>query len=792
MKRGVVLVLALVLVLVVFCPLVQASDPCDDLVSDQANIFGDGIQSVVNEASRLVALGADVRVVTVNSRAPSENLDKFEVSLERRCGSWLGADQIRKNNLVVLMIAMKEREAGIYYGETWTRSLGDNTDRIRVDFMNPRFAEGDFSGGFVSGMREVGRLIDLQLHPPTAVPVQQSQPQVVVIVSTSAPARVTPPPDLSGLWRVLMFGLIAASVLGGLFVLFKLVMSLREQQNKKRAAQQQAKLMKQGAASLVNDLSPKFELLEAKITDVSGAVSAEDLKPITDRLSESKRLHDQACIDFAGLDHSAGDPDRPGLSIEEYEAISSGYSNVTNSLRQAVFIVNEIERSVDSLRKLVDFGPEMLAFVIDAVAKAKERVAVVSQKGFKTNVAETMLQEAETQLAGIRLMLENKRFSAVRDLVAKAQSLAEKAAFEAESLPKKRNEILTLISTTEQRVERVKMIIFNTKPVFDQIAEEFSEESWRSVRGNGTEAENRINWSLQGLQTAIDLASMEKQEFEKASQSVVQASQWLDEAESFMRSITALKKSLDEAKRDSALEIKSVSADIQTAKDYIARYDDDIRESLEADLAEAEQSIERVKAELNQGKPDYLKILKTVKQAHTFVDKILDQARNEHEAAVRLKEKAAGALRNARTAVSRAKEYIEDHHSDVESGAKGHLKKASEYLESAENSTTLQGQIENAEKAEEEADSAYSKAESDVDEAEEASRPRVSSAPSTSWGSYRSAPRPSVFRDSTFGTGGHSSGGGSSGSLGGSRSPGGGSSGSWGVRGGGGGSSGKW
>ena len=124
----------------------------------------------------------------------------------------------------------------------------------------------------------------------------------------------------------------------------------------------------------------------------------------------------------------------------------------------------------------------------------------------------------------------------------------------------------------------------------------------------------------------------------------------------------AIETSLEAARRDAPGEISAAQADITKAWKYINAYDEDIRESLEDDLREAEKKLNTASEELNKEKADYLMVVKLAREANDSADKILAQARTEHEAAERMRSKAASALRDARSRVSIAREYIQDHH----------------------------------------------------------------------------------------------------------------------------------
>ncbi len=220
---------------------------------------------------------------------------------------------------------------------------------------------------------------------------------------------------------------------------------------------------------------------------------------------------------------------------------------------------------------------------------------------------------------------------------------------------------------------------------------------------------------------------------------------------------------------------------------------------MEDDLRAAEKKNELAKEELRQEKPDYFKVCKLACEANEAADKILIQARTEHEAAERLRAKVVSARRDASARVSIARKYVEDHYPVVKTEARSFLNNAIQALQQADITNDINSQILSFVNAESAADRAYSLAQRDVNNSWErpqssAGRPNMnppnigiptilfptmghSSGSNQSWGSSR----PSSSSGNTIrrGGGGSSSWGAGSGGFkgGGGSSRGGGSSG---------------
>lgn len=729
------------------------SQNCDELIVDSAGVFRGDLSRLQDTAQKLVNNGADVRIRTAESVAEFGNLDIYEKNLENRCSSWQDGNGYRKNNLLVLMIAKKERKTGLYYGSQWDSALGSQWIRIQRDHMNPSFKAGNFVGGFVNGLEEINRLVEAHLRP-TTVPTQPT-----IVQPAPAPSA---PTDFSGLWRVL--GWLVG--LGGLGILAVVAFRIYSAREKRRAAQQKARIAKQSVAKRINDLSQEIATLEAEIEGLSSKMAAEDVESLRAGLHEIVKLHAGAAGSFNDYEQSAGNPDQPNLSETEYANIEQAYLLSLQDLQQADQLKVSAVQTIKGLEKLANQIPKIIEQLGAGIPAAENKIHTVRQRGFKTEETDKLLAEASQAVAEAASALTGRQYRLANRFVLFGINKVAQALENAESLPRKKEEQATAANALAKRIEETKQVIDTTRVIFEQISEEYAAPTWQSVRGNGSEATKRVAAAVQALDAARKASSMEKQEWAKAGEFLQKANDWLDQAESMMRSITALEGHLAQAKKDAPQEIKAAQDDIAKAWKFIHLHDADVRDSLEDDLRSAEEDLAKASKELSVSKPDYFVVNDLAKEANAAADKILNEARGEYETAERLRQKAAGALRDAAGQVSKAKEYIEDHSGDVSRSAKDHLKDAQTKLKDAKAATHLETRITLAEEAEKKAKKAYSKAEGDVSESDDSYTPEgchSTSFPSfggggSSWGGSGGG-----GGSSSFGGGGGSGGGGSTG-----------------------------
>lgn len=730
-----------------YSPSIYAQN-CDALVVDEAGIFGRQVDSVIQSAKKVQNLGAEVRVRTF---IRGTQLDFVQEELERSCQSWRATDGGTRNNLISMLMSVEDGQFGFYVGSQWANALNrSRQNQIETDYIFPRFRDEDFSGAFVAGLGQVARIIDAQANGSLVVPSNSASP---VIVQTE-------PTDFTGLWWVLFSVVFVGVVVGGYLAHDR----KRKENERRRATQQKAIMAKREVSATINKVSDSLPGLEARIAALSGSLSKNDLSDLN---SELRRVEDASASvseSFARIGMGKTDAEQNNLTAQEYENIESEYHKLMSSAVQPM----ELNNKIDSLVRLAKELPTKIQEVKTLLESVNAQIVEVEKSGFKIDEVRVSYSSAVEDIINAEAVLTSKEISKSKELTESSERKANEALSSAKSLRQRR---LNLVSATELLNSRIKVVdafIDATHLVFKGISNEFAESCWESVKGNGVEAEERLTWATESVKEAVSLANMENQKWDEADQLVKEITQRLDEAESLMRSIVALGENLQVAKHDSQKEIDDAQADIQKAWDYVHEYDDDIPESYEGDLKNAESHLNTARSELEITKPDYLYVVKLAQSANSSADTILAKSRSEHETAERLRQKAASSVRDAKVACSKAKEYIEDHRGEVGSSAKSDLAQAAMHLTSLDDETDLNKKIKTANEVEHYAQNAYKTAKKNVDDAESERARRRPAVIIPSSSSYRPSSSGSSSRPSSSLGGSRSFG--SSSRIGGSRS----------------------
>ncbi len=115
------------------------------LVNDFANVLNEGEEGMLEQKLRTYndTTSTQITVVIV------DNLDGYDVmDYAYRIGEKWGVGQKGKNNGLVVLVSIQDRKAGIATGYGMEATITDAaTRRIREEYMNPNFRNGNFYKG---------------------------------------------------------------------------------------------------------------------------------------------------------------------------------------------------------------------------------------------------------------------------------------------------------------------------------------------------------------------------------------------------------------------------------------------------------------------------------------------------------------------------------------------------------------------------------------------------------------------------------------------------------------------
>lgn len=676
------------------------------MVRDDAHIFDGDIGQVVSAAEELQNSGAQVYVRTFPTTGDQPTVDRLEHSMQDQCPGWQNADSGRKTNLVVIMYADKD-SAGkhsllISTGPGVDKLVPNREiDRIRARIIIPQIKAGRAAQGFAQGLTEIKTAYEAQ--PVTAsTGTSQAVPQ-----QTPAP-QPTKDTDLSRLWAFLGYVLLLLALVIGYY--------LYGERKRRRAAKQKAIETYNAVTGQINAIDGNFENLQNFYQALAANLSAAEQQTMEKEIAAVKKTYEDACADF-GTKHTF-DLEKGLRRVEEYEDAGTTYQEILEKLKSIAEPLGQADRHLRDLQQQIDSAPGKLQEAQATAKNLEQQLKEVNQAGFRTEAYEQWLAQAEKLANETGLALKSGQAFDVSGKVTKIEELLKQASPGAK-LPDTRVKLENDLTSVKSRIDQAKSSVQECKPAIDRMDTTCARQSFESVAGNGSQAVEHINWCDRAVPVAEDCITMEKQDWQKGAEIIAEANGHLDRADSLVRSIISIEKSLNVARVEAPADIQSAEQDLAKAEEYLNTNKADIHEAVSNKVSSAKEAIANAKAELRKPKPDYFEVVKSAKQGHGTADDILSEARSEHESAERLREKAATTLRDATSRVSKAREYIEDNRRYVTYGDLDEMKEAETHLLQAQSANTkndLEATIKWAEQADEAGKSVYNHAKDHVDE----------------------------------------------------------------------------
>ncbi|CAM6053526.1 unnamed protein product [Sphagnum tenellum] len=300
-----------ILLTLIFLSTLNAQN-CNQLIIDTAGVLTSVGKEQITQASQpLIAKGAEVHIVTSpmpQSGDWTQEVNKIDVG----CGWRTATSNDLKSTMILIYVAPNAHKTIISSGSAWKRALDNPTlNRIQVEYTNPRFRDGNYSGGVVAGENQIARRIDAA--------------QDETIKGTTIINQAT---DLKGFYQFLdwTLGLLSlALIIWGIATLLKRrATHLAELAD----AQQRAIFTKNKAASLYMEVDQK----------VNEYVALE--KPQSEKVQS---IFDQVSSTFGRLGQSIkNDPNIDGLTLAAYNTIKEEYNNVIDSSNYVIKLMIEL------------------------------------------------------------------------------------------------------------------------------------------------------------------------------------------------------------------------------------------------------------------------------------------------------------------------------------------------------------------------------------------------------------------------------------------------------------------
>jgi chromosome segregation ATPase len=693
---------------------------------------------VQSAAQRLINRGATVAIYTADSGGDAA----FRSQLEQ---DGLASGSSIRSDVVAIFVSLDDRYSGIRFGDRWNAALGTNNnyEQIRTTKLNAGLSASDFTDGVVNALNAIDQAI---ANPPSAGGGTEVNINFTPLV-------------LGGIFLVLLFvggpliwrtiskrraaaqayaqarqGAEDARRQAGAAIadMGQAMKSAQEKAQYDRVSYPPAEVAElarvQGAAEAQfvkaqeqfdqagEALAAKREPTQAEYQSVASADGA-----VTARVGQARATLDQAEARRAELDTlnaaAPGEVDRSKKALadaaERLQALDQDVSNPDAVLRPAQDLVARAEsllgehRAADAIAAAgvasaaIDELNTTLASYSDireGISAGRAGAEKAAERGYRVEPGLAALDKAEGLLREAAGQLERDAPKA-RELLAQAEAARAEGVARGGGMPALHKANQTRLAEIEQAGKQLASAVEEGRKAF-ALVDEFAENTWSDIRGNGSEAEAAADRAHELWERATQRNTMEQQDFLGAQQDLDEADKQIAFGHTLVASILQRLKDLEAARDTARQDIASAQSDIDQGWAFVHSNDPDVGKVPEQALTQAAELVAQANAELAQVRPDWLAIVKLAREANRLADGALANARSEVEAMNKLREQAAHAQQLATAEVQKIVQFASLHGDDISAGSEQKLDRLRSDVQSAYQALKSDVQSEEQERAE--------------------------------------------------------------------------------------------
>ena len=307
-----------------------------------------------------------------------------------------------------------------------------------------------------------------------------------------------------------------------------------------------------------------------------------------------------------------------------------------------------------------------LSAIYKELVQNREKLAGLRTKGFKLSQVDDPMAASVEQL--------RKAATSISSNQRNSDELLQKATEIVNATDEQTVRLISLQADNEKALERLKREGDEVKKMIDAGArafdavDEYAEESWRDIKGNGTEAQRAADFAFNLWQEASKqnaLTPQSPQDFDAARSMIDQASEALAKSRELVAAIVTRLEYIRESQRVAAEEIAAAQKDITGGEAFVARYDTDISPRPSDLLSEAARLLEAARAEMSRPKPNWIEVVALARKANDTADRALADARSEQQAMEARRLKVKTNSQQAAASLSRASNFASVHRADL-------------------------------------------------------------------------------------------------------------------------------
>ena len=484
-------------------PAAAAPGACAAVVRDGADVLD---KTAVAAAVRAADLEATkVRILTFD-RSPGGKVGAAVDAARGACPAWQGPGTALARDLVVIAVAVSDRDAGVFYGSGHDDDLGHRQWERVVDAMTPGFGDGDFTGGMIAGIDELDDLVDKA--PAPAGPGDDSSfddtPTYVDSTGSDSSAAV---PWGRVLGVPLGLGALGGAGWGG--------MTMRRRVRDRAAARAGAAAASDAAAAAFLRLEEVAEFTAARVAALPQVVD-EEIAAVR-RLGAAAVAQSETAT-AAYLTHTeewtaekiaAADAGTARAAQHEAESATTLLAGATESWTRAEAMITELEAAAART-------PGVLDETETRIADIRTQLVGLAAEGFRTEPYQQACDDADAAVSAARATQDEKRWGAAAAAAA-AVSAATTATLAATTGLRERH---AAIQAEVERLRTHHAALAGALAAADRVVAELDGSrhsecvtDLRAVMGAGHDTHADARTTIEGAATA---ATMEVQDFDEA------------------------------------------------------------------------------------------------------------------------------------------------------------------------------------------------------------------------------------------------------------------------------------
>ncbi|MGI9596205.1 MAG: hypothetical protein ACR2QK_08595 [Acidimicrobiales bacterium] len=559
-----------------------------------------------------------------------------------------------RDDVVVLGLSVEDRLSDVLVGARWGAAVSD-PDQLRSEVMGTRFAEGDYTGGLIAAVEEIDASVDAisgaeapESEADSTEVLQSDQSDETPAAEPVPQESAEPVGDGQSPWAI-AGGLAGIAACGGVFVLVS---------RHRRLASSRADFERSSAGPVarLGVLRERDTRLTAQADVWSKTSAGRTLVGLRGLLRETDR--GRAAADRASGLLGQTIPD----GIEKADTAEIGRAQ-----ERVIELSRALDLQDESLDRLAAFGahldhlrvalPAKAQLIDEEVDEALELVDQRESEGWSIEGQRTELDRVGNSIDALSFDQLELDLLALSDEIEAAEAQLFATNHYLQSLPSRVNSLKKWNAGLEAAADLEVRRIEDLRRQFALVAATHASDSWQWAGDYPEQALEELE-RADALQDVAISQMISSQRFDEAGQQLDAAGLQMMAADHLLDQVDDLVVDLDRALEEAPAIVAQCQEVLRDLTDFVTRHRGDIDPDLAARPADLAHAIDGLHRELQQRKPNYLRVAETGDRVNRQIDELLVEAKDQHLRMEALRRELSREIARARRSLSRARRSL--------------------------------------------------------------------------------------------------------------------------------------